>query len=141
QSALETRRTRNPRNAMLHAAMPQDRRVDPLAVLAEHGVLLESARGPLPNVAEIVAGEHIRGSWWSHPRSHEIYAAINLLAASPDVVRTRLINGKVTLVHGRIWPALVRAADRFAPERLAALREEHTRSGAHRVREEPFPEW
>jgi hypothetical protein len=104
-------------------------------------MLLESARGPLPSIAEMVAGEPIRGSWWSHPQSHEIFEAINRLAASPDVVRTRLVNGKVTLVHRRIWPALVRAADRFPPERLAAIREEHMSSGAHRVHEQPFPEW
>jgi hypothetical protein len=115
--------------------------VDVLATLAEQGMLLESARGPLPNVAEIVAGEPLRGSWWSHPQSHAIYAAINSLAGSPDVVRTRLVNGKVTLVHRRVWPALVRVADRFPPERLAAIREEHTRTGAHRVQEQPFPDW
>ena len=94
--------------------------------LVEHGMLLESARGPLPNVAEMIAGEPISGSWWSHPRSHAIFAEINALADSPDVVRMRLVNGKVTLVHRRVWPALVRVADRFPPERLAAIAEEHT---------------
>ena len=115
--------------------------MDLLATLAEQGMLLESARGPLPNVAEMVAGEPIRGSWWSHPQSHAIYEAINSLAGSPDVVRNRLVNGRVTLVHRRVWPALVRVADRFPPDRLAAIREEHTSSGAHRVQEQPFPEW
>ena len=32
-------------------------------------------------------------------------------------------------------------ADRFPPARLAALEEEHTSSGAHRVQEIPFPGW
>jgi hypothetical protein len=109
--------------------------------LVEQGMLLESARGPLPNVAEMVAGEPIRGSWWGHPASHAIFDALNSLAASPDVVRTRLVNGKVTLVHRRLWPSLARVADRFPPERVAAIREEHTSSGAHRVRAEPFPDW
>jgi hypothetical protein len=109
--------------------------------LTQNGMLLESARGPLPNVAELVAGEPIRGSWWGHPRSHAIFEAINRLVESPDVVRTRLVNGKVTLVHRRLWPALVRVAERFPPERLAALREEHTDTGAHRVREQAFPDW
>lgn len=112
-----------------------------MGALVEHGMLLESARGPLPNVAEMVVGEPIRGSWWSHPGSHAIFAEINRLADSPDVVRTRLVNGKVTLVHRRTWPALVRLADRFPPERLAAVVEEHTSSGAHRVNEVPFPDW
>jgi hypothetical protein len=115
--------------------------VDLLAVLDEHGMLFESARGPLPSVAELVAGGPIKGSWWSHPGGHEIFAAINELADSPDVVRTRLVGGKVTLVHRRLWPALVRLADRLPVERLAALHEEHTAAGAHRVREEPFPGW
>lgn len=112
-----------------------------MAALVEHGMLLESARGPLPNVAEMIAGEPISGSWWSHPRSHAIFAEINDLADSPDVVRMRLVNGKVTLVHRRVWPALVRLADRFPPERLAAIAEEHTATGAHRVTAQPFPEW
>jgi hypothetical protein len=92
-------------------------------------------------VAEIVAGERIRGSWWSHPASHAIFDALSSLADSPDVVRLRLVNGKVTLVHRRLWPALARVADRFPAERVAAIHEEHTSSGAHRVREQPFPDW
>jgi hypothetical protein len=115
--------------------------VDPMAALVEQGMLLESARGPLPNVAEMIAGEPIRGSWWSHPASHAIFNGLNALADSPDVVRLRLVNGKVTLVHRRLWPALVRVADRFPAARIAAIREEHTSTGAHRVREEPFPDW
>jgi hypothetical protein len=115
--------------------------MDLAARLEADGVLLESAKGPIPNVAELVAGEPISGSWWSHPDSHAIFAAVNELAESPDVVRLRLVNGKVTLVHRRVWPALVRLADRFPPERLAALTEEHTESGRHRKVETPFPDW
>jgi hypothetical protein len=115
--------------------------VDPLVALVEHGMLLESARGPLPSVAEMVAGERIRGSWWSHRASHAIFDALNSLADSPDVVRMRLVNGKVTLVHRRLWPALARVADRFPANSVAAIHEEHTSTGAHRVREQPFPDW
>jgi len=112
-----------------------------LAALVEHGVLLESAKGPVPNVAELVVGAPITGSWWAHPDSHAVFAEINALADHPDVVRTRLLNGKVTLVHRRVWPALVVLADRFPPERLAALHERHTESGKHVVDEVPFPDW
>ena len=115
--------------------------VDVMAVLIEHGMLLQSAHGPIPSVAELVAGERIKGSWWAHPKSHEIFTELGLLDASPDVVRLRLVNGKVTLVHRRVWPALVRLADRFTPKQLAALHEEHTASGAHKVQEQPFPDW
>ena len=114
---------------------------EPMVALVEQGMLLESARGPLPSVAELVAGERIHGSWWSHPSSHAIFEALNVLAASPDVVRTRLVNGKVTLIHRRLWAALVRLGDRLPVERLAALHEEHTASGEHRTREQPFPDW
>jgi hypothetical protein len=115
--------------------------MDLMAVLVEHGMLLQSAKGPLPNVAELVAGEPIAGSWWGHPKGHEIFAELEALDASPDIVRMRLVNGKVTLVHRRAWPALVRLADRLGVKRLAVLHEEHTASGAHRVHEQPFPDW
>jgi len=49
--------------------------VDPMAVLVDHGMLLESAHRPLPNLAELVAGERIRGSWWGHPPSHRWIAS------------------------------------------------------------------
>jgi hypothetical protein len=48
---------------------------------------------------------------------------------------------QVTLIHRRVWPPLVRVADRFPAERLAAVDELHTASGAHRTIEVPFPEW
>jgi predicted signal transduction protein with EAL and GGDEF domain len=115
--------------------------VDVMALLVEHGVLLESARGPIPNVAELVAGEPITGSWWGHPASHAIFGVINELADSPDVVRLRLVNGKVTLVHRRAWPALVRVSDRIPATRLASVEEVHTASGAHHKIETPFPDW
>lgn len=116
-------------------------RMDVMPLLVEHGVLLASAKGPIPNVAELVAGEPIRGSWWGHPAGHDIYRALNALAESPDVVRLRLVRGKVTLVHRRLWPALVRLADRFDPAALAAITEEHTASGAHRAIVTAFHDW
>jgi hypothetical protein len=87
----------------------------PLTIVRRHGMLLESARGPIPNLAELVD--------------------------SGDVVRLRLINGKITLVHRQLWPTLVRLADRFGCEQLAAVTEEHTASGAHRKVETAFPDW
>ena len=112
-----------------------------MAVMVEHGILLQSAKGPVPNLADLVAGETIKGSWRGHPLGHDIYAAINVVRDSADVVATRLIKGKVTLIHRRMWPALVRIASRFEPERLAALHEEHLTSGRHRTTTTPFPDW
>jgi hypothetical protein len=58
----------------------------------EQGVVMQSARGPVPSLAERIAGEPIRGSWWGHPSGHEIYRVLNRVRASPVVVATRLIN-------------------------------------------------
>jgi hypothetical protein len=114
---------------------------DLLPVLVEHGMLLESARGPIPNGAELAAGEPIRGSWWAHPAAHQIYDVLNGMRHSPDVVRLRLINGKITLVHRRVWPALARLEACFPPEALARVDEVHTASGRHRATSVPFAEW
>ena len=53
----------------------------------------------------------------------------------------KLIDGKVTYIHRRLWPALVTLASRFQEEQLAKVWNEHTRTGAHRSRQMPFPEW
>ena len=37
-----------------------------MARLRESGMLLQSARGPIANVADLIAGEEIKGSWWGH---------------------------------------------------------------------------
>ena len=58
-----------------------------------------------------------------------------------DVLVCRLVMGKVTLVHRRLWPALVRMAHRFPAERLAQIREVHTSTGGHVTEETPFPDW
>lgn len=111
---------------------------DALAFVEGQGVVLESARGPVPSLAEAIAGEPIWGSWWPHPRSHAIFEAINRVRQAEDVHVCRLVDGKVTYVHRRLWPALVRLRDRFTDDRLAAVDEEHTASGAHRVVAVPF---
>ena len=113
-----------------------------LAFVEQHGIVLESARrGDLPSLAETIAGHALRGSWWAHPRSREIFAATRALRASPAVLTCRLVDGRISFVHERLWPALARLADRFAHERLARLHERHAASGRHRVEETPFPQW
>ena len=114
---------------------------DALEFIARHGVVLASARGPVPSVAEAVAGEPIRGSWWGHARGHDIFRALSVLAEAPDVLCFKLVAGKVTFVHRRLWPALVCLADEIGRDRLAAIEQEHTDSGAHRNIVTPFPDW
>jgi hypothetical protein len=112
-----------------------------IAFVKANGVVLESARGPVPNLAEAIVGETVRGSWWSHPRANEILVATRAVRGFADVLVCRLIDGKVTYIHRRLWPALVRLADRIPPERLAALREVHTSTGRHEILATPFPAW
>lgn len=86
-------------------------------------------------MVEEIAGEPFRGSWWAHPMSHTIFAAIRSVRDDPDVLVCRLVNGKVTYVHRRLWPALARLASELNERHTAALREVHTQSGAHHVQE------
>jgi hypothetical protein len=91
-----------------------------LEELKKNGLLLESD-SKLPSVSRIVAGESIKGSWWGHPRSHEIYAVAKRLSNHPDVVVTKLISGKVTYLHRRLWPPLFAVAVAREPWQLDGL--------------------
>jgi len=73
-----------------------------LSALRANGVLLETD-AQLPSVAGVLAGEPIRGSWWAHARAQEIFVALNQLADHEDVLFTRLISRKVTLLHRHLW--------------------------------------
>jgi hypothetical protein len=111
------------------------------AFVQKHGVVLESATGPVPSLAAAIAEGPIGGSWWSHPRSHEIFELTQTIRGRKDVLVCRLVNGKVTFVHRRLWPAVVRAAKRFPKKQLAQVHEVHTDSGRHVAREVAFPKW
>lgn len=114
---------------------------DAMAFVRQHGIVLVSAKGSAPRLTEAIAGEPIAGSWWAHRQSRHIYAILQAVIESKQVLVCRLVDGKVTLVHRRLWPALVRLADRFAPEQLAQVHDEHTPSGRHANRELPYPAW
>ncbi len=112
-----------------------------LRFIDTHGVVLESGRGTLASLAEAIAGEPIRGSWLGHAAGKRIFHVLGDVSEHPDVLRCRLVDGKVTYVHRRLWPALVVLAAELGPARLARTRQEHTASGAHRTVTTPFPEW
>jgi hypothetical protein len=104
-------------------AVVQDTFNQALEALREHGLLfVTDAR--LPNLATIVAGEPVRGSWWGHPRGGDIYAVASLLDAHAEVGDARLLSDKSTWVHQRLWPALVAvgtAREEWQMARLAPL--------------------
>ena len=112
-----------------------------LAFVRRHGVVLESARGSVPSLAAHVAGGPIHGSWWEHTRSHEIFRLTRAVRASREILVCRLVAGKITYVHQRLWPALVCVASRFPQSRLAKIAERHTSAGYHEIQEIPFSQW
>ncbi len=121
--------------------MPVKTKKEALDFVKRHGAVLESAKGSIPSLAHAIAGEPIRGSWWGHPKGNEIYMLLNEVCDSPDIARCRLVDGKITLVHRRLWPALVKMASAFDADRLSVVREEHTATGAHRRTTVKFPDW
>ena len=112
-----------------------------LQFVRERGVVLALANGNAPRLVDAILGERITGNWWSHPRGSAIFNVLTEVSACDEVLVCRLIEGKITLVHLRLWPALVRVAGRFEAAHLACVREEHQANGRHTTRELPFPDW
>ncbi len=117
---------------------------DALAFVAAHGMVMQSAHHAIiPSLAEHIAGEKIRGSWWAHEKGRAIFAALGAVYASPDIVATTIVDGKLTLVHRALWPALATLGyeGRIDRARLGRVTEEHTDAGRHEKHVEPFPDW
>jgi hypothetical protein len=95
----------------------------------------------VPTLASLIVGEPTRGNWWSHARSHEIFAITRAVRDADDVLVCRLVGGKITYVHRRLWPALVCVAKRLPRKHLARVHEIHTATGRHVAKEVAFPKW
>ena len=93
-----------------------------IELVERHGILLESARGLVPNLAEMVAGAAIQGSWWGHPLADGIFFLTRAVRTCDDVLVCRLVHGKITYVYLPFWSAVRRLADQLAAYRLAAVR-------------------
>ena len=78
--------------------------------LVQNGLLLKQDKS-LPSVVGIFTGETVSGSWWSHPRAHEIFAVLNELTDHSDVLVTKLLYRKDTLVHRAGFEKLEMAID------------------------------
>lgn len=112
-----------------------------LDAVRNHGVMLVSAKGPVPTLTEAIAGAPIKGSWWGHPQGKHIFSVLRHVQEHEDVLTCRLVDGKLTLVHRRLWPALAAASAHVDPARLCKVEQEHTASGRHVNCETPFPDW
>lgn len=72
------------------------------AKLEENGMLI-AWDSNLPDLTHTITGEKVRGSWWSHKLGHTIFAVSEMLGDHPDVLIMKLISGKVTFVHRKLW--------------------------------------
>jgi hypothetical protein len=112
-----------------------------LRFIERHGIVLEAGRGPVPALATEVLGDGASGSWWAHPRARVFFRLTRDIRDEPRVLVCKLLAGKITYVHQRLWPAIVRLSRDIGPARLTAVREVHTATGRHAMQLTPFPEW
>ena len=115
--------------------------IQAIRFIKKHGIILESAHGSVTNLAEIVAGKPIRGSWWAHPKGQDIFRLTRAVRDSEVILVCRLVQSKITYVHQRLWPALVRLAKQFGDKRLGRIREVHTSRGKHVLHIVSYPRW
>jgi hypothetical protein len=99
---------------------------DVLAALTRAGLLLQQDKHAL-NVVTLITGETLHTSWWSHPKAQVIFAVLSRLDEHPDVLLTKLLSGKVTLVHRSLWPALLAVATGDEPWQMDGLSEKARR--------------
>jgi hypothetical protein len=90
------------------------------SALQKHGLLLLTD-AKFPSVAAIIAGEPVRGSWWSHPSGREIFAVAGDLEDDPAVLTLKLISGKVTFVHLALRRAVFTVASSGEAWQLSGL--------------------
>src|SRR5260370_3636506 len=91
--------------------------------LQEFDLLLD-ADPKFPSVTGFVAGDSVRGSWWAHPRAHEMFRLACQLRDHLDVVMVKLISGKITLVNRPLWPAVYVIGTAREPWQLRSLSKE-----------------
>ena len=77
-----------------------------LRCLDDHAVLL-GHDGRHASVSSLVAGESVKGSWWSHALAHDIHWVYQELEHREDLLRCKLLSAKITFLKRRLWPALL----------------------------------
>jgi hypothetical protein len=91
-----------------------------LAALGDKGLLLTQDK-TFPSVVGILTGESLRTSWWSHPKAQLIFSVLSELADHPDVLFTKLLCQKDTLVHRCLWPAVLTVGSARDPWQMQRL--------------------
>lgn len=80
-----------------------------LAAIREYGVMLQTDHA-FPSLVARMAGGPVKGTWWAHPLANETYMVAQHLKAHRDVLSMRLVTGKMTYVHRKLWPSLYAVA-------------------------------
>ena len=76
-----------------------------MSSISKDGIFLLSDP-KLPSLATLIAGGPIKGSWWGHPKGGLIFNISMDLAQDSKILPVKLINGKVTFIHRKLWGAL-----------------------------------
>jgi hypothetical protein len=116
--------------AASHTLQRIEREFERIGLLLQHDA-------ELPSFTTLVAGEPIAGSWWSHPLAHPIYELLQTFTARSGGLHTKLIDGKVTHVHRRLWPAFLVRVQHLDPARVHRL-SPAAQALHERLREQPI---
>jgi hypothetical protein len=103
-----------PRPAANHILQRIEREFERIGLLLQHDA-------ELPSFTALVDGEPIAGSWWSHPLAHPIYDLLQTFTARSGDLHIKLIDGKVTHIHRRLWPAFLVRVRHLDPARVQRL--------------------
>lgn len=88
------------------------------AAIEQYGLLLmQDAK--LPSLVSIVAGAPVKGSWWSHPESARMFDVLQVI--HDETLVLKLLAGKRTFVHPRLWPAVCAVAESGEPWQTSKL--------------------
>lgn len=91
-----------------------------VAELARRGLLLKQDKR-LPSAITLLAGVPLATSWWSHPQGRLFFRVLQALTDHPDVLLTKLLQGKDTFVHRSLWPEFLTLASAAQPWQSAEL--------------------
>jgi hypothetical protein len=88
--------------------------------LKRFGFLLESDP-KFFSVCSLITGAPLKSSWWSHPLAQTIFNINEQLEDHADVLVTKLVSGKVTFVHRKLWPEIFSIGTLREPWQLKGL--------------------
>lgn len=94
--------------------------------IAKRGLMLLQDKMAM-DIVGILAGEKLSTSWWGHAAGQKIFACLERLDEDPDVMSTRLVAGKITYVHRRLWPSFLAIARSMAAWQRSGLSPDATR--------------